>query len=366
MNNTRLTYQYTPSSWRQDYFLSLGGFSIVFFNYNKGTFIRESVSATLGQDFPCLEMFFMDDASTDGSGDIMESIVKKYRGPHKVYVLRNVVNQHIIGQWNTVVRLSTGYWLGMFCGDDIPREDRVLKIAKRIRDSPSLKGICTAVREVSQEDNFVRNKWMESHKRLIFQSGLTGVEEVDRVLVVGASAWWHKSLFERALPQGPLDDVILRWILHFKNLGTSDNIWLWDGVEETIDYCVGSGISTQYNVEAVKGKYGIQLWMARVNATRHLDKMYLQVWEGLKKYLVENNFSHCNIQFAESKKLYYRIRTGTTLSRLMCLPRLLWLLFAKIEIEWKKNVFRIWVKLLIRDCFGLYFAALTQKVLRKV
>ena len=137
-----ITYNYTPESWSQERFLALGGFTVVFLNYNKARFIERSVASALNQDFPLLEMFFMDDASTDGSGDTMERLVREYRGRHKVTVVRNEVNQYITGQWNIVAKLATGNWFGMFCGDDESYPNRVSLVAKRIRQYPSLRGLC--------------------------------------------------------------------------------------------------------------------------------------------------------------------------------------------------------------------------------
>ena len=61
----KISYIYTPEDWDQNQFLSLGGFTVVFLNYNKKSFIERSVESALSQDFPLCEMFFMDDASTD-------------------------------------------------------------------------------------------------------------------------------------------------------------------------------------------------------------------------------------------------------------------------------------------------------------
>ena len=68
----------------------MGGYTLVFLNYNKGKLIAEAVRSTLGQDFPILEILFMDDASTDGSGEEMERIVRAYRGRHKVSAIKSM------------------------------------------------------------------------------------------------------------------------------------------------------------------------------------------------------------------------------------------------------------------------------------
>ena len=52
-------YCYTPEKWSHDEFISFGGFSVVFMNYNKGHYIEHSVKSALEQDYPYLEMIFM-------------------------------------------------------------------------------------------------------------------------------------------------------------------------------------------------------------------------------------------------------------------------------------------------------------------
>ena len=149
MMSGEITYTRTPENWSQAEFLRLGGFTVVFLNYNKAAFIERSVAGALAQDFPLCEMFFTDDASTDGSGDTMEKLVRVYSGRHKVTVVRNTVNRRITGQWNIVSRLATGNWLGMFCGDDVARPDRVTCAARRIAEYPTLKGLCTKLKVVA-------------------------------------------------------------------------------------------------------------------------------------------------------------------------------------------------------------------------
>ena len=47
-----VTYEYLPENWRQERFLAHGGFTVVFLNYNKARFIKQSVTSALNQDYP--------------------------------------------------------------------------------------------------------------------------------------------------------------------------------------------------------------------------------------------------------------------------------------------------------------------------
>ena len=202
----RVTYSYTPKSWNQDDFIAGGGFSVVFLNYNKLPYIENSVASALDQDFDGpIEYFFMDDASTDGSGDRMEAIVRQYIGRHKVTVIRNTENQHIAGQWNIVSKMATGNWLGFCTGVDG-------------RDAKTGEVVSVSSREY------------------ISYSKGDGIWDIVlmKTPIIGASAWWHRSLFVRPLRKAPLDDVHLRWVLESSCRNDTNPVWIYDGTVATV------------------------------------------------------------------------------------------------------------------------------------
>ena len=45
----QITYSFIPNNWNQARFMELGGFTIVFLNYNKIKFIDRSVESVLNQ-----------------------------------------------------------------------------------------------------------------------------------------------------------------------------------------------------------------------------------------------------------------------------------------------------------------------------
>lgn len=238
----RVAYSYVPEDWAQEEFLRVGGFVVVFLNYNKRPYIEASVESALNQDFPRLEMFFMDDASTDGSGDVMEDLVRKYHGRHKVTVVRNEVNVYITGQWNVVSKLATGSWLGMFCGDDVAHPDRVSLVAERIRKYPTLRGISTAAVDM---DICTGKALPDSHyvPRPYFAKGTDTWESLDANFKCnGSTSFWHKSLFVNPIPRVPLDDNYIHFKIFVLNRGVNAPIYLYDSSIKTIDYSLGVGV----------------------------------------------------------------------------------------------------------------------------
>lgn len=199
-----ITYSYIPGSWSHEAYVRSGGFVVVFLNYNKGALVEGAAKSALSQDWPMLEIFMMDDASTDGSGDIMERVAREYRGHHKVTVVRNLKNRSITGQWNLVSKLATGWWFGMFCGDDISFPDRVSKIAAILKEYPSALGICTNAVVKGEDRTFCKN----NHKRGVW-CGENGPLPPENFF--GGMAFWHRCLFSDPLPWGNIDDILLQY-----------------------------------------------------------------------------------------------------------------------------------------------------------
>lgn len=238
----RVSYGRIPETWDVARWRSDGAFVAVFLNYNKAKTIRRAVEATLAQDFPALEILFMDDASTDGSAETMEEIVRAYRGPHKVTVVRNASNAGICGQWNQVTRLSEGEWFGMFCGDDIPHVDRVASAAKVVSRYSGLLGLSTSMNTFDARTGKPCDYAGYPPEVVEMRGDEPPAELFARRWASGCTAFWRREIFSRSLPSVALDDLFLHWRLLMTAAGRSEVVWAYDGRDKTIDYSVGAGL----------------------------------------------------------------------------------------------------------------------------
>lgn len=365
-----ITYSYTPEDWSQERFLELGGFTVVFLNYNKAAFIEKSVASALNQDFERLEMFFMDDASPDGSGDTMEQLVRAYRGRHKVTVVRNTENQHITGQWNIVSKLATGNWLGMFCADDIAHADRASKVAKILAEFPSAKGVDTRA-EVYDKDisgGLIKQPSLMLDPPHLAESGRLPLELLvkPRHDIFGATAWWHKSLFEKSLPKAPLDDVLLRWVLQMKNLGEKEDVWLSYMDVYTIDYIRGDGITSEMLNDGMMSK-GVRKWVRNSRAGKKMASVFKRTYAGVHDYAKSNGHLHVFDSYILSASIPHEIIAGNTFSRLTMIPRMVRLMHAPlISADRKFLCVRMWIKYFLRDFFGDYMAGCMMCVRKRL
>jgi len=351
-----VTYAYVPLDWDLVRFQELGGFVVVFLNYNKMAQIRESVASALAQDFPLCEMFFMDDRSTDGSAEVMEEMVRAYRGRHKVTLVRKATNGGIVGQWNTVARLAQGEWFGMFCGDDVAFPDRVTTAARLIKPYPHLKGLCTMAIVVDETDG--QGKGLKGccdafSTEVYAMSGQVDLREVndERHPIVGATAFWHRSLFADPLPSVPLDDVLLRWIVQLMFWDSPEVGFLWDGKNATIRYSEGCGITS---VPLAKGTSPLQRARDTLKRKRYYGDLHARTWRGIRDYY-KAHAAHARLRaFADYSLLINEIAAGGTLHRLALFPFLVRSCFRRgMSPSWAIEVIVFWFVKTAREFFGL-------------
>lgn len=364
----KITYSYTPENWSQEEFLRLGGFTIVFLNYNTGWFLEKSVPSALNQDFPQLEMFFMDDASPDGSGDVLERIVRGYRGRHKVTVVRNDENQYITGQWNIVAKLASGNWLGMFCGDDVAYPDRVSRVAEQISLHPTIRGICTSADEV------VRNKLTGegvpvSKPQYTRPSYLAPGNSTDvyQYFCYGCTAFWHKSLFVDPLPKVPFDDGYLHLRTFILNRRSQDPVFFYAGKLKTIEYSVGIGVCGEGVELPTSGTHEIRRWYLETSRFCKFLKGALATFSAALAYADEKQVDASFKDPFVRPMWNMRIESASPFERFALLPALVsFMADRKVEHKKKVGLWRTYWHMTLSRSFGLWVPAIMRFVVAKL
>jgi len=79
--------------------------SVTVVTFNSGRFIRRCLDSVLEQRHPRLEVIVIDNASTDGTTDILERFEDRCR------VVYNEENIGFAGAQNQAIGLSTGKWV---------------------------------------------------------------------------------------------------------------------------------------------------------------------------------------------------------------------------------------------------------------
>lgn len=91
--------------------------SVIIITYNQKEFIKEAIESVLIQDYEPLEVVIADDASVDGTQDILQEYAVSY--PDKFILILNKKNLGITGNCNAALSACSGDLIAIFGGDDI-------------------------------------------------------------------------------------------------------------------------------------------------------------------------------------------------------------------------------------------------------
>lgn len=96
--------------------------SIVIPNYNYGRYLPEAINSLMAQTFQSFEVVIVDDASTDISRDIIQSLVDPWKGIRAIYLPKNVGTAQAI---NKGIEASYGRYISILSADDMMKPDRL-------------------------------------------------------------------------------------------------------------------------------------------------------------------------------------------------------------------------------------------------
>jgi glycosyltransferase involved in cell wall biosynthesis len=91
--------------------------SVMVVTYNQVHLIKETFDSILSQDYSNMEIIVADDASTDGTQNILREYANRY--PHKIVPVLNPQNLGITGNCNRALTACTGEFISLFAGDDL-------------------------------------------------------------------------------------------------------------------------------------------------------------------------------------------------------------------------------------------------------
>lgn len=129
----------------------------ILFTYNQRDYIESALKSAFSQTYSPLEIIISDDASTDGTAELILNTAESYQGPHKIIVQINESNLGIGRHVNQAVGMSQGEFLVFAAGDDISHADRVRRImAARERIHPHPSAIFSHARELERSGHLGR------------------------------------------------------------------------------------------------------------------------------------------------------------------------------------------------------------------
>lgn len=129
--------------------MTLPKVSVHIIAYNQEEYIREAIDSALAQDYPNLEVVVADDASTDGTPEIL--LEYQRANPGRVIAVLGERNLGLSGNGNRALKECTGDFIAFMGGDDILLPGKISAQADWLSGSPQ-RVLCAHQVEVFYED----------------------------------------------------------------------------------------------------------------------------------------------------------------------------------------------------------------------
>jgi glycosyltransferase involved in cell wall biosynthesis len=104
--------------------------SLLLLAYNQQSMVERAAQSCLAQICEPLEIVLSDDASSDGTFEVLQRLADAYRGPHTVRARRSASNVGIGEHYNQLLRESSGELLVTAAGDDFSEPHRVRRLVE--------------------------------------------------------------------------------------------------------------------------------------------------------------------------------------------------------------------------------------------
>jgi glycosyltransferase involved in cell wall biosynthesis len=115
-----------------------GKISVVIISYNHATFILDAIKSVQSQNINDLEIIVADDASTDGTADIIKELAKS---DDRVIPLLAEINRGISKNLNVALKRVKGEYIATLGGDDMMLPGKLARQFVYMKDNPDC-GIC--------------------------------------------------------------------------------------------------------------------------------------------------------------------------------------------------------------------------------
>lgn len=108
--------------------------SVAVFCYEQSQYVPESLASVASQDYAPIEVFFVDDGSSDDSASVARAMIGSDPRLAGTTVLADGVNRGLAPRMNEVLRQAAGEWVVWLASDDVLLPDAVESLVAGARD----------------------------------------------------------------------------------------------------------------------------------------------------------------------------------------------------------------------------------------
>lgn len=182
--------------------------SVALGTHNGGRFIGEQIVSILAQTRPVDEIVLSDDASTDGTVEIVERAVAAHRGAHgaapELVILRNDPPLRVTKNFEQALSTTTGDLVALSDQDDAWHRERIERLAARF-DDPNVSLVFSNARQVDADGRYLGHDLFEAlgmsaGERGLVERGRAFEQFMRRNLATGATVMLRRSLVDEAAP----------------------------------------------------------------------------------------------------------------------------------------------------------------------
>ena len=151
--------------------------------YQGAAYALETVRSILAQTYQNWELVMTDDASSDGTAEVIEALMARVSDP-RLRFYRNPERLGMAGNWNKVIGLAQGRYIKLVCGDDSLRPDCLERQARALDENPSAALAASSRQVISARGRplFVRSCYKRSGlypgREAVRQGLLTGTNTI--------------------------------------------------------------------------------------------------------------------------------------------------------------------------------------------
>ena len=153
--------------------------SVIIPSYNHERYIKDSIMSVLKQTYKNLEVFIMDDCSTDNS----QTIIKKLKDP-RLKIFCSKKNKGTVRTINELTNKCHGKYIGIIGSDDIWKEDKIEKQVEYLENHLDIGASFTSAEIIDEDGNLyvdddafnqnifkIENMKRSERMRLFFEKG---------------------------------------------------------------------------------------------------------------------------------------------------------------------------------------------------
>ncbi len=124
--------------------------------YNHQNYVQETLESVLAQDYRNLELIVIDDASTDGTADVAETVAST--DPARVRFNRGKTNRGTAARWNEMLDMVSGEFLVAIGSDDILPPGAIRKRVEYLLDHEKVDFLLTGFDVLTADDRLLRGR----------------------------------------------------------------------------------------------------------------------------------------------------------------------------------------------------------------